>query len=108
MAMNAHDLADLPDLFGAWSCFTLVAGLAGVCYCRFHPKASRKIAAWSFVYCVLILFIVVPGSLAYSGPIPGAVREVSLYDKEFAGVIALVFGVGFAFDALRTWMRRKS
>ena len=115
--MHAFTIANLRDLVGGWSCLAFAAGLMGAILCflssRTHvfrpasgaPANVGRTAAWAMVLiAICIEFYVLPGSVAYSGPVPPEFRLIWLYDKHFAALIALAFGIVFAFDAF--WIRK--
>jgi hypothetical protein len=104
--MNAYDLSSLSELAGFWSCLSVTIGLAGVCVCRFSPKAGDNCASFMFLLGVFIAFYVLPASKAYSGAVPSEIRAVWQFDKYFATQIAFVFVIAFAFDSPRYRIRR--
>ena len=113
--MTAFNTADLRDLVGGWSCLTMVVGFAGAAVSYFLLWEARqtkaptttiaKLSARLALAMLLVAFFiggcVVPASRAYSGPVPGEVRETWAYDKYLAGWIAVAFAAVFAFDAFR-------
>ena len=113
--MNAHDLGDLQDLVGVWSCLAIAVGFAGVCFCHFSSKgrgsqlsakAGSIFAASMLVFSLFVVLFVLPVSVAYSGPVPSEVRQIWRYDKYFAALIAFVFAAVFVYDSRRVRRRR--
>ena len=115
--MTALNTANLEDLIGAWSCLTIVLGLAGaaVSYLSLHAGGSTHAshrgtanvsALLAVAMLLLALFIggfVVPLSMGYSGPTPENI-PIRLYDRYLAALIALAFAVVFAFNTF--WLGR--
>ena len=114
-------LTNLRDLVGLWSCFAFALGLVGAL--ASHHSWKRKIASGSYEQTKIIevlpvlmwltaFFIgwLLPQlSMGYSGPATFDGPLVKSYDKFFGGLIALAFGLVFAFDRLRfPKLRRKS
>ena len=107
-------MANLRDLVGGWSCLAFVAGLAGAVASRVRVRVRRSanlpddksrfhatLALAMLVFALFVFLFVLPMSMAYSGPVPGAVRDTWLYDKYLAVLIDLTFALVFAFEAFR-------
>jgi hypothetical protein len=112
-SMNASDISTLRELVGPWTRLVLAAGFAGACVSYFaqklRPRAGvtlPKVAAWMalgmFMLGVLIVFLVLPLSSAYSGPVPSNIRHLRDYDKYLATLAALVFAAAFAVEVFRS------
>lgn len=115
--MHAFTIANMRDLVGGWSCLAFAAGLVGAIVCYLSSKAQTirptsgapanagRTAAWAMLVLALFIeFFVPPGSVAFDRTVPSELGPVWGYDKHFAALIALAFGIVFAFDAL--WIRK--
>jgi hypothetical protein len=113
-------LANLRDLIGFWSCFAFALGLSGAF--ASHRASTQAMAsapheqtkiievlpAVMWLAAFFIGWLLPPLSMAYSGPALFDGPVVRSYDKFFGGLIALAFGLVFAFDRLRfPKLRRK-
>ena len=112
--MTAFNTANLRDLVGAWSCFTVVLGLAGAAGSYLSLQAGRSAgapdkstakvsAALATAMLMFALFIGtfgVASGMAYSGPAP-EYAGIRLFDRYFAALVALAFALVFTFDTFR-------
>ena len=115
--MTAFNTANLRDLVGAWSCFTIGLCLAGAAVSYLSLQAGRSAgapdnstakvsAALATAMLLLALFIGTVGvakGMGYSGPTPEQI-PIRLFDKYLAALIALAFAMVFAFDTF--WLSR--
>ena len=115
--MTAFNTANLRDLVGAWSCFTIVLGLAEAAgnYLSLQAgrsagapdkstaKVSAALATAMLLFALFIGTIGVALGTGYSGPAPEYV-EIRLFDRYFAALVALAFALVFAFNTF--WLSR--
>lgn len=102
--MDTVTLANLWDLFGFWSCFAFALGLgAALASHRLGKRSTASnqteiIGALPWLMWLAAFLISLPMAV---GPKPFDGLENWSRDKSFAPLVALAFGLVFAFDSLR-------
>jgi hypothetical protein len=114
--MDTSYIGNLQNLFGGWSILALIVGFGGA-FLSYHFSKRGKFAEanldqrrniliavlpWAmWMLAVFIGVVILPASMAYSGPVPTEYRRIWRYDKYFAALIALAFALVFELNSLR-------